>query len=290
MINCWTENEEIEQLNKLLQSFNNSNDILNEISNDFVKLVSMQQMELDGLPKQYELEKMIDFVLKKLYNAQKKLNQYHNEILDLNDKFSFYSFFARCQCFIFDSQLIALNETFSIVAKQLMEYKTKIKRLKKFKYKFVFKQIIDFRNDFPSFADIEYLKEMLHILNGNIQHFYLDKKDNAPDELKAEIIKDLAKIKVNSETISYKLDKIHSDLVKELELSGEQLSIKDNYNLCRISRTHSAISKVCSIYENKIISGNVPPNINGCLKNIDQCNYLWIWQCFLQLTIILIWM
>lgn len=273
-------------MDKLLQSFNSIDDILKEISDNYVKLVSIQQMELDGLPKQYELEKMIDLVLNKLLDFQTKLNQYHIEILGLNDQLSFYSFFARCQCFIFDAQIIALNETLGIIAKQLMQYKMNRKPLKRFKNKFVFKQIIDFKNDFPSFADIEYLKEMIHILNVNIQHFYVDKKDTE-DELKNEIIKDLATIKVNSEAISYKLEKIHSNLVKELDLTGEQLSMKDNYNLYRIRHTHSAISKICSMYENKIVSGNVP-SINGSLKTMHP--YLWHLECFLLLTIIVILM
>lgn len=252
-INCWNDSEEQEQLSKLIHSFNQSMSIRNEllgINKTYYDIVETNHMELLGRPEP-DLRPIIDSFLKNLQEIQTKLKDFHKRFHWLREKMMLKSINRRFNCLEYEDEIIALNDSITMVIDQLTPYRIKNAALPSsgFDSQILNQKLFKFKEDYPTYSDMEIIRREFITLDKKIKIFLEDPTKQS------QLIEFLENSFQHSERINQELDRIRQETFVQARTRAQHIPVIIDYNLVFISRMHRDVWNISRMYLDKIKSG-----------------------------------
>ncbi|XP_027199267.2 uncharacterized protein LOC113793431 [Dermatophagoides pteronyssinus] len=253
VIKCWNDREEHEQLSKLIQSFNQSlniQDKLKEMNKTYYDIVETNDMDLLGRPEP-DLKPIVDSFLKELREIQPKLEDFFKRFHWLNEKMMLKSIIRKFNCLEYENEIIALNETITMVIDQLMPYQIQNLALpsSRFDSKLLNKKLFEFRKEYPSYGDMTTIKKEIDFLDQEIKNFFNNQTK------RPQLIESFQKALQHSKLINQRLDEIRQETFETARIHSQHIPVILDYNLVYSSQMHLRVWNMCQMYIDRIKIG-----------------------------------
>lgn len=208
-------------------------------------------MELLGRPEP-DLKPIIDSFLNELREIQKILEDYYKRFHWINEKFMLKSIYRKFNCLEYENEIIALNDSITMVIDQLTPYEIKNSALpsSRFDSQILNKKLFDFKEKYPSYSDMAMIRQEFNTLDREVKEFLRD-----PTK-RSQLIEFFRNSFPNSELIHRELDQIRQDTFNYARIHSQHIPVVLDYNLVLISRMHQEAWNMCQMYKNKIEAGD----------------------------------